>query len=140
PQPGLNAYDAIAHGYDAQVQGDDWMRRALHRHFGRVFMPGMRVLDVGCGTGIDALLLARRGIHVTAVDFSSAMIDQLRAKLSGAAYADRVDARVLGVDNLRELRGQPFDGVMSAFAGLSAVDDLTGFARDTAALLRPGGR
>src|SRR5207253_5108998 len=29
------AYDAIAADYDAQVRGDDWMRRALHTHYAR---------------------------------------------------------------------------------------------------------
>jgi ubiquinone/menaquinone biosynthesis C-methylase UbiE len=54
------AYDAIAAGYDEQVRGDDWMRRKLHASFVRAFRPGERVLDVGCGTGIDALFLARQ--------------------------------------------------------------------------------
>jgi ubiquinone/menaquinone biosynthesis C-methylase UbiE len=140
PQPGLTGYNAIAREYDAQVQGDDWMRRVLHAHYARVFQPGMRVLDVGCGTGIDALALARRGIHVVAVDFSEGMIAQLRGKLREAPNASLVNARVLSVDDLPQLAGEAFDGLISAFAGLSAVDDLHAFARDAAELVKPGGR
>ena len=33
---------------------------------------GMRVLDIGCGTGMMALALAEKGAHVTAVDFLQA--------------------------------------------------------------------
>lgn len=39
-----------------------------------------RVLDVGCGTGTFALLLAQRGIDVVAVDPSRAFLDVARAK------------------------------------------------------------
>src|SRR5689334_12075356 len=101
----LSAYNAIASGYDAQVEGDDWMRRALHAHYARVFKPGDRVLDVGCGTGIDALTLARRGISVVAIDFSDGMIAQLQAKLNGLAVANLIQPRVLSVHDLQQLSG-----------------------------------
>lgn len=45
-----------------------------------------RVLDVGCGTGTFACLLARRGIEVTGVDPAGASLDVARTK----AGADRV--------------------------------------------------
>ena len=38
------------------------------------------VLDVGCGTGTFACLLARRGVEVTAVDPAAASLDVARAK------------------------------------------------------------
>jgi SAM-dependent methyltransferase len=134
------AYDAIAAGYDAQVQGDLWMRRVLHAHYARLFKPGDRVLDVGCGTGIDALFLAQRGVHVVAIDISSSMIAELQAKLRSSPIADRVQARVLAVEDLGQLGNGHFDGLISAFAGLSALDDLRQFSRDAAELVRPGGR
>lgn len=41
---------------------------------------GLRVADVGCGTGRHALRLLAAGAEVTGVDFSTGMMDALRAK------------------------------------------------------------
>lgn len=146
PQSGLSlpraalGYDAIARGYDAQVQGDAWMRRVLHAHYARVFRPGDRVLDVGCGTGIDAVELARRGVRVMAIDIAPGMIATLLEKIDGTSEVERIDARVLGIEDLGRLRGEQFDGLISGFAGLSAIEDVGPFCDAAAELVRPRGR
>jgi 2-polyprenyl-3-methyl-5-hydroxy-6-metoxy-1,4-benzoquinol methylase len=45
------------------------------------------VLDVGCGTGTFACLLARRGVEVTAVDPAAASLEVARAKKGGRGGA-----------------------------------------------------
>ncbi len=134
------AYDAIAAGYDQQVRGDDWMRRALHAHYARVFRSGQRVLDVGCGTGIDAIALARLGVHVLGVDGSAAMIARLHDKIASEHLERMVQARVARIQDLASVDDAPFDGIISAFASLNSLPDLAGFATDAARLVRPGGR
>ncbi|MCP4022541.1 MAG: class I SAM-dependent methyltransferase, partial [Desulfobacteraceae bacterium] len=39
---------------------------------------GMKVLDIGCGTGMLALELAKNGANVTAIDFSKGMLERFR--------------------------------------------------------------
>ncbi|MDQ6671715.1 MAG: class I SAM-dependent methyltransferase [Chloroflexota bacterium] len=134
------AYDAIAAVYDEQVRGDEWMRRALHAHYLRVFRAGDRVLDVGCGTGIDAIVLARRGVRVLAIDGSAGMIARVQDKIAAEHASSLVQARVLDIQDLSRLGESPFDGLISAFASLSSVPHLARFAEDAARLVRPGGR
>jgi SAM-dependent methyltransferase len=134
-------YDAIAAGYDDQVRGDDWMRRALHAHYLRVFHAGDRVLDVGCGTGIDAIALARAGVQVLGVDGSAGMIARFSHKIDSERLSNLVSAQVLDIQDLGRLAAtERFDGAISAFASLSSVAHLNRFAEDAARLIRPGGR
>jgi cyclopropane fatty-acyl-phospholipid synthase-like methyltransferase len=52
---------------------------------------GSRVLDVGCGVGTTAVLIAERfGAHVTAVDISTLMLDRAAANVRAAGVVDRV--------------------------------------------------
>ena len=134
---GLSAragYDSIAARYDAQQAGDEWMRARLHRHYLRVFRPGDRVLDVGCGTGTDAIVLAGHGIRVLGIDGSPGMIDQARVRMGVSG----VSACVLAIENIATLDAT-FDGAYSSFASLSTVD-LARFAYDVATLLEPRAR
>jgi len=92
----VSGYDAVALDYDRHLARDRWMRRALWRHFARTFRPAGHLLDLGCGTGIDALYLASIGMRVTAIDASAGMVDRLRtwerSSTSFAAYQDRSTA------------------------------------------------
>jgi SAM-dependent methyltransferase len=134
------AYDAIASTYDEQVRGDEWMRQVLWQSFQGTFQPGDRVLDVGCGTGRDAIFLAQNGIQVVGIDASPKMIEQLSLKTTDNHLAGRVEARVMDFSELGILPAADFDGIISSFAGLNVVPDLVPFAADASRLLRPGGR
>jgi tellurite methyltransferase len=46
-------------------------------------LPAGRALDIACGTGRHSLLLAARGQHVTAVDFSAVALDTLEMRAQG---------------------------------------------------------
>src|SRR5689334_24179740 len=69
-----------------------------------LFAPGQRVLDLGCGTGDDAIHLASRGVYVVGIDASAAMVNE--AVLKG------VDAHHLSIEGISAMPGQ-FDGALS---------------------------
>jgi SAM-dependent methyltransferase len=54
-------------------------------------MPPGRALDLGCGEGADALWLAERGWHVTAVDVSQTALDRAAADAAGRNLSARID-------------------------------------------------
>ena len=70
------AFDEIAERYDRDwtaTQVGVLQRAAVWRTLDRLFGPGDRVLDLGCGTGADAAHLAKRGVQVLAADISPQM-------------------------------------------------------------------
>ena len=96
---------------------------------------GERAVDLGCGTGRHASLLAGRYRHVLAVDVSAPMLDRAMARrgLPNITYQQR---------DLREVRADTdgaFDLVLSAYA-LHHLDDLDQALWHIRQLTAPGGR
>jgi ubiquinone/menaquinone biosynthesis C-methylase UbiE len=135
-------FDAVAETYDegftfskiGQAQ-----RSAVWRELSRTFRAGDRVLEIGCGTGVDACFLAERGVKVLACDSSPAMI-QVAARRVRETGTRNVDLRVLAAENLADIQREgPFDGVFSNFGALNCVEDLHAVGEDIGRLLKPGG-
>ncbi len=139
----IEFHDVHAGAYDAKVDGQPIaarIRRRIHQRLLDLFKAGDRVLDLQCGTGTDATMLALHGIHVTATDVSPAMIAVAQSKARAAGVEDLVCFSVLETGSISSLKERGLDGIISIFNGLNHIDDLTAFARDSAAILRPGGR
>jgi SAM-dependent methyltransferase len=126
-------FDALAHSY-----GELWtdtprgreQRQAVWREIDGLFHAGDRVLDLGCGTGDDALHLADLGIEVFGIDAAPGMVE--------IAQNRGVNASLLAVENLYRLTG-PFSGAISNFGALNCIADLGPAAAQLARLLPPAG-
>lgn len=81
--PTAEGYDQWSQLYDAD---DNPLVMLEERVIGAIFGPvrGLRVADVGCGTGRHAIRLAADGARVTGLDFSEGMLARARTK-KGAA-------------------------------------------------------
>ena len=133
------AFDAAARDYDATWGTNPvalLFRWTFQERLLALFPRGARVVDLGCGTGDDALFLAAHGVRVGAIDVSPAMIAAAQAKadargLSGSVSFTRGSAS--------ELPGfaPSWDGAYSDFGPLNC-EDVSAVAARLATLLRPG--
>lgn len=100
-------------------------------------LPGTSLLEFGCGTGTNAIELARRGYRVTAVDLVDLPIEKAREK----AHQAGVDVKFISGDLTKLDLGGPFDCLfdLGLYHGLRNRD-LAGFLSTLRRVSRPGTR
>jgi SAM-dependent methyltransferase len=99
-----------------------------------------RLIDLGCGTGLDAIRMARRGHQITATDWSPKMVERTRERAARERLTERVRTIAIGAHELQRLDGEScYDGAYSDLGPLNCVPDLADVAAECARLLRPGG-
>lgn len=143
-------FDAMAGGYDAGFTATSLgrlHREAVWRRLDARFAAGARVLELGCGTGEDAVHLAGRGVRVLATDGAPAMVDVARRKAREQHVDDRLAFGVMTMESFAADPSAetgfiddegPFDGAFSNFGALNCVAELGPVARALAARLKPG--
>jgi SAM-dependent methyltransferase len=113
-------FDADAANWDAYYERRDvfsvihQLRRSLALAWiDELALPsGARVLEVGCGTGLVAVAMARRGLIVTAADSAANMLARARANAAAAGVADSVTLLRAEADGLPVPDGA-FDAVVA---------------------------
>ena len=138
------AFDTVAEQYD-DVFTDSLIGRAqrdvVWEVLRRTFRAGERVLEINCGTGEDALFLAKMGVSVYACDASQRMISVAACRIASASRGSEVQLEIRPTEQIGALRSPgEFDGVLSNFSGLNCVKDLADVARQLATLVKPRGR
>ena len=100
-------------------------------------LAGQRVLDVGCGGGILADSMARKGAEVLGIDLAgkALRVAQLHAL---EAQTPRVKYREVSVEALAQEQPGSFDGV-TCMEMLEHVPDPASVVRACATLVKPGG-
>jgi SAM-dependent methyltransferase len=133
-------WDANAPVWARHVRaGYDVHRRLYH---GPAFLEcvgnlaGLEVLDAGCGEGVNARELARRGARVTGVDVSPKMVELARDEEARAPLGIRYE--LASMSDLQPFGEAAFDAVVS-FMALHDCADYEGAVREFCRVLRPGG-
>lgn len=144
PQSG-KAFDRIAAQYDTEATDaliSRWVRGLVWERLARLYQPGDHVLEIGCGSGEDAVWLAGRGVYVTASDVSPAMLDETARKAQAAGVADRIETRLLDLAAAAtwDLPDHAFAGAYSNYGPLNCIDDWRALGATLARVVRPGGR
>jgi ubiquinone/menaquinone biosynthesis C-methylase UbiE len=136
------AFDQMAEGYDDLFTKSligRAQRDAVWSVASKTFRRGDHILELNCGTGEDALFLARNGVSVLACDASERMILIASQRLHLEATDANVQFSVLPTERIREIEPTTmFDGAFSNFSGLNCVPDLKQTAHDLRNMLSPG--
>lgn len=137
------AFDSVAADYDGERGNNALiqdMRAEMWRWLDDTFAPGSRLLDLGCGTGLDAVRMAALGHRVTAVDWSPEMVRRTAARAAQAQLAAGVQALAIGAHELERLEDAgSYDGAYSNLGPLNCVPELAAVSAQCARLLKSGG-
>jgi len=137
-----HAFDALAELYDSLFTNSvigRAQRNAVWSVAEQVFIRGDYLLELGCGSGEDALFLARAGMSLLACDISQRMIAVAMARARAELPGARLEFRVIANEQVGELPlERPFAGVFSNFSSLNCVEDLRSVARELARRTLPG--
>ncbi len=139
--PVIEAFEAISADYDA-VQ-DDWYATIDARLESLVLatlgrnLEGRFILDVGCGTGLYSLKLARRGARVLGIDPARRLVEQARRKarkagLRGVGFATGIAEALPVADGCA-------DGVVCCGSVFAFVEEPEAALREFYRVLKPGG-
>lgn len=137
----MESYESLAGAYDALTVDVQYRRRAewLDRQLKRTKHPVHTVLDLGCGTGTMACLLAQKGYQVTASDASEEMLTAAMQKAE-ALPENRPFFLCQPMQRLRLL--EQVDAVictLDALNYLTRAEDVRETMRRACHWLRPGG-
>jgi ubiquinone/menaquinone biosynthesis C-methylase UbiE len=116
-----------------------WMRNIVRQHVLKYVEPGMHMLELNAGTGLDAVYFAQKGIHVHATDLSDGMITQLQKKVLQNHLEEFLSVQQCSFTQLDEVKQQKFDHIFSNFGGLNCVKDLKTVTQHFDTLLKKDG-
>ena len=100
-------------------------------------LPPGRALDLGCGVGGDAVWLAERGWHVTAVDVSETALARAKAEAKTRGMLDRIDFQRHDLSD--SFPDGSFDLASAQFLHSTVRLERTDVLRNAASAIAPGG-
>lgn len=138
----MSSYEALAGAYDGLMADAVYQKRAdyLEQLFHKSAIPVRSVLDLACGTGTLACLLAQRGYEVVATDGSEEMLTQAMEKAADLPGRPPLFLHQ-SMPRLRLI--EPVDAVVSTLDSLNYLTrerDMRETFRRVYRWLRPGGQ
>ncbi|MCP4442045.1 MAG: class I SAM-dependent methyltransferase [Aureispira sp.] len=143
----IQPFDNTASYYDSEFTNTTtgrMQRERVHWHLSKLFQQNTikDVLELNCGTGEDAVWLARQGCQVLATDISSEMVSVAQQKATHFKLENSISCQTLDAGTIGELGvDKKYDLIFSNFGGLNCLSpqQLEKLAKSAAKLLKPKG-
>jgi len=138
-------FSEISHHYEKLEKTSsliNWMRSRVRNHIIRELPAKANILEINCGSGIDAVYLAKKNHTVHATDIASGMIDYVASKIKTEKLVDILSCEILSFTELDKLKPRKFNHIFSNFGGLncSSEDELKSVFNSFIQLLEPKGK
>lgn len=132
-------YDNIASIYEKMIDFEKNLKLRIDA-YKRIIPGNGKVIDIGCGTGLDSIALAMNGHNVTSFDVSTKMIEE--AEQNAARYNVNIIAEVNSFDTIDKQYFGKFDYVVSVGNTIAHLNkaELKKAVGKIYKLLKPGGK
>jgi SAM-dependent methyltransferase len=137
------AFDTLAPSYDKEFTHTaigQILRNRVHNRLLYHFKAGDSLLEMGCGTGEDALFLAEKGLQITATDASEKMLHITREKTK---HLPNLTVSQLNLAQLPSPNGEGlgvrYKGAFSNFGALNCLSDWKPLAAWLSERIQKGG-
>ena len=124
-------FDNLADDYDHHITGNRMNRLLRDRSLAQLrplFRSARRLIEVGCGSGMETLPLLREGHEVVAVDVSDRMLAVVRGKARAEGLSERLTTEKMRAVELPALVARygesSFQGAYSTYGALNCEPDL----------------
>ena len=132
-------YDGVSDIYEQMI---DFKKNLALREeaYKKIFAEKGKVVDIGCGIGLDSIALALNGHSVTAFDISPKMIE--RVKLNAIKYNVNISSQIYSFQTLPKSFYSKFNYVVSVGNTIAHVNSkqLNAAIKKMYNLLKPGGK
>lgn len=117
-----------------------WMRSRVRTHFEKHLSANSTILEINCGSGIDAVYFAKKRYPVHATDIAQGMIDHVQSKISSQGLEKILSCDLVSFEELNKIDKQFFH-IFSNFGGLncSSLNTLEKVFQSFNDILKPNG-
>ncbi len=141
-----NAFDSAADEYDFTISRNfinTWIRKRSIQELLRLTTPEDVLLEIGCGTGAEALEISKRVRGVIATDISEQMLEILQKKILAKKLAFRIipaKARASDVSSVKDLLPNGAVRIAYSFNGaLNCEPEINKVPEELARIIEPEG-
>jgi len=115
-------FSKISHEYEQLEKSSSlitWMRMRIRNHFEKIAISKGRLLEINCGSGIDAVYFAENGYQVHATDIATGMISYVKQKINVKKLKENLSCELLSFNELNILKPKKYNHLFSNFGGLN---------------------